>query len=134
MPIMLPMLPPMIATINRVDSGIRHKFFLALYLSSPIKNKPARFTATKYVSNRVITSIYELLWLIIAFGNSPCASFGCGRGFPKAIFIQLVFLAFRFLHFHSTDFAGEAEQIDEALRIVMVIQISGSEGGDAFII
>ena len=52
--------------------------------------------------------------------------FCCGKG--------LVFPAFCFLHLHGTDFAGKAEQVNEPFRIMVVIQIAGSKGGDAFVV
>lgn len=39
-----------------------------------------------------------------------------------------------FLHFHGADFAGKAEKVDKAFRVVMVVQVAGGKGGNAFII
>ena len=48
-PIIDPMLPPTMATENRVASGMRKAFFLALRLSIPIKANPRTFVITKYM-------------------------------------------------------------------------------------
>ena len=39
-----------------------------------------------------------------------------------------------FLHLHCTHLAGEAKQIDEALCIMVIVQIAGGEGSDALIV
>ncbi len=135
MPMMLPMLPPMIAIMNKVDSGTLHRCFLARYLSSPIRNKPTRLTPVKYASSKVITFISMTIPFPVFFRNRQkyrCHSVGiCFRRQRTAPGV-LFFLSF--LHFHGTDFAGEAEEVDKAFRIVVVIQVAGGEGSDAFII
>lgn len=38
------------------------------------------------------------------------------------------------LHLHGADFAGQAEEVDEALRVVVVVKVAGGEGGDALVV
>ena len=108
---MEPMLPPIIATIKRVASGIRKALFFALCLSMPMRANPIRLIAAKYDDKSVITSI-------------------------KAVSL-LTFLLFqfaKFLHFHCPDFGGKAEQVNKSFRVMVVIQISRGEGCNALII
>ncbi len=121
MPMMLPMLPPMIAIMNKVDSGILQRRFFARYLSSPIRNKPIRFTAVKYATSKVITFIRMTIpFLLLSGTGKKCGLLG-------GLFL-------RFLHLHGADLAGEAEKVDKAFRVVVVVQIAGGEGSNAFII
>lgn len=38
------------------------------------------------------------------------------------------------LHLHGANLAGKAEEIDEALRVVVVVEIAGGEGCDALVV
>ena len=62
MPKMEPILPPMMATIKRVASGIRKAPFMALRLSMPMRAKPSRFTMIKYDTIIKITSILSTFY------------------------------------------------------------------------
>ena len=37
-------------------------------------------------------------------------------------------------HLHRPDLAGKPEQVDKSLRIMMIIQVSGGKGSNAFIV
>ncbi len=57
MPAMPPMLPPIKASTNKVDSGMRQERFLALCLSIPITVKLMKLITTKYIIINVIAFI-----------------------------------------------------------------------------
>lgn len=43
--------------------------------------------------------------------------------------VFLFFLIFDFLHLHGADFQRQPEQVDESVRVVMVVEFSGGEAG-----
>ena len=56
-PMMLPILLPIKASTNKVDSGIRQERFLALCLSTPITVKLIKLITVKYIIINVIAFI-----------------------------------------------------------------------------
>ena len=55
---------------------------------------------------------------------------------PAGIFLPALCLLFffGFCHLHGTNLCGKAVKIDESGGIMMVLKITGGEGGDALII
>lgn len=57
--------------------------------------------------------------------------------FPQSVdsIVQAnILLLIRFLHLHGAYLEGQAKEIDKAFRVVVVVQITGGEGGNALVI
>lgn len=61
MPAIEPILPPIVATRKRVDSGIRKPLFLAFSLSIPISRNPIKLTVPIYNRITIVTDIKYIL-------------------------------------------------------------------------
>ena len=57
---MEPTLPPIMASTNRVDSGMRHERFLALALSTPMAVKLIKLITIRYTIIKVIAFISSI--------------------------------------------------------------------------
>lgn len=87
MPRMEPRLPPIIAIIKRVDSGILQSLLMALRLSMPIIANPKRFTTAKYPAMMLITTIMFLFSCVRALSETHFSEkcLRCAANvFPKA--------------------------------------------------
>ena len=58
MPIRLPILPPIMAKVISDASGMRHKFFRALYLSISISRNPSALIITRYRKRMVMVDFF----------------------------------------------------------------------------
>lgn len=49
-------------------------------------------------------------------------------------FISKLFVFFYCLHLHGPHFGGKSKEVDEAVCVVVIVQIAGGEGGNTLIV